>query len=355
MDDRNPPVGARPGTLAIPEGSPPPRIYVFEYAEGRLQEKGVEDPDELRFEPVEGATTWIDVQGMGDETVLRRIAELFGIHPLALEDAVNVPQRAKAELYDAHQVIIARAPLVVEGRVEVPQVCLIVGNGYVLSIQERYFGFFDPVRERIRAGIGPIRASGPGYLAYALLDALVDRYYPVVEEISGQLDELEDAVLEDPRGEDLVGIHKVRRDVATLRRVGWPQRETLNDMVRNASPFLDDEVRVYLRDTFDHMSQIMGRLDFCREVAVGLMEIYLSSMGHRQNEIMKVLTLMASIFIPLTFIAGIYGMNFEYMPELNRRGAYFVVLAVMLAVAAGMVAYFRRRGWLGGSRRRGPD
>jgi magnesium transporter len=355
LEKRNPPIGARPGTLAIPEGSPAPRIYLFDYTPERVTERAVTDLAELEPFAETDATTWIDWQGMGDEEALWRVAEIFGIHPLALEDAVNIPQRSKFEIYDAHQIIIARSPLAEEGRLGAPQVCFVLGRNYLVTFQERYFGFFDPVRERIRAGRGPMRESGPDYLAYALIDALVDRYYPVVDEISQNLDELEDAILLDADAGHLAQIHKIRRDVATLRRVGWPQGETIGELTRAPSPFVTEETRVYLRDTFDHMSQIMGRIDFCREVIVGLMDIYLSTVGYRQNEIMKVLTLMASIFIPLTFVAGIYGMNFEYMPELQRRGAYFLVLGVMIVIAVAMTAYFRYRGWLGRSRRRSRD
>jgi len=351
IEKRNPPVGSRPGTLAIPPNSPEPRIKLFEYGPDDVIERAVEDVEELAPYARTESVTWIDVQGMGDEAKLRRIAEIFGLHPIALEDAVNVPQRAKSELYDEHQLVIGRAPLDGESGLDVPQVCFLVGRQYLITFQDRYFGFFDPVRERIRAGIGPIRHSGVDYLAYTLIDALADHFYPVVARLSDELDELEDDVLEDAQTEDLARLHRIRRDLATLRRVAWPQRETLSDMVRSPSPFFSDEVRVYLRDTDDHMGQIAGRLDFCREVAVGLMDLHLSAMGHRQNEIMKVLTLMASIFIPLTFIAGIYGMNFENMPELQSRRGYFIVLTVMAAIGVALVVYFRRRGWLGPPRR----
>jgi magnesium transporter len=349
IERRCPPVGARPGTLAIPADSFPPRIFLFDYSQEREVEQRVEDLSELEPYAETDTTTWIAVQGMGDEAALWRIAEIFGIHALALEDAVNIPQRAKAELYDDHLLVIARTPLIEDGKLDVPQVCFLLGSHYLITFQDRYFGFFDPVRERIRAGIGPIRSSGPDYLAYALIDALVDRYFPVVEDLSQEMDEIEDRVLAEPAPEDLVRLHQLRRDIAVLRRVAWPQRESINDLVRSSSPFVSEAVRMHLRDTHDHISQIAGRVDFCREVAVGLMDMYLSNLSHRQNEIMKVLTIMASIFIPLTFIAGIYGMNFEYMPELRRPSAYFVVLAAMLAVALTMIGYFRHRRWLGGS------
>jgi magnesium transporter len=357
LKKRNPPIGARPGTLAIPAGSPPPQIHLFDYGAENVVERTIEDCTELEQFARTETTTWIDVRGMGDESVLRRIGEIFGIHLLALEDAVNVPQPAKTEVYDEHQLIIARAPLSHEGELSVPQVCFLLGRHYLVTFQDRYYGFFDPVRDRIRAGVGPIRVAGPDYLAYALIDVLVDHYYPVVEGLSGEIDDLEEVILTDPQPEDLARMHAVRRSVATLRRVGEPQRETLNNMCRSDSPFMGEEARTYLRDTSDHMLQIMGRLDFCREVVVGLMDMYLSNVSHRQNEIMKVLTLMASIFIPLTFIAGIYGMNFENMPELQSQFGYFTVLIVMVGMAALLVWYFRRQGWIGHAkrRRRGPD
>ena len=357
LTKRNLPIGARPGTLVIPADSPPPRVHLFDYGPEQVAERSIEDLAELeRFARTE-TTTWIDVRGMGDEAALRRIGEFFGIHPLALEDAVNVPQPAKTELFDEHQLIIARAPLLQDGELSVPQVCFLLGRHYLITFQDRYYGFFDPVRERIRSGVGPIRIAGPDYLAYALIDVLVDHYYPVVGGLSEELDDLEDVVLVDPEPQDLARMHHVRRSVATLRRVGWPQRETISDLYRSTSPFMGEDARTYLRDTHDHMSQVMGRLDFCREVVVGLMDMYLSNMSHRQNEIMKVLTLMASIFIPLTFIAGIYGMNFEYMPELKSSRGYFIVLSLMFVMAALLVWYFRRQGWIGRSRRRrrGPD
>jgi magnesium transporter len=208
------------------------------------------------------------------------------------------------------------------------------------------------VRERLRAGHGTIRQRGPDYIAYAILDTLVDRYYPVAESLSERLDELEDPAMDADDPETLNRIHVIRRQVAVLRRVGWPQREAVGQMARERLPFVSDEVRTFLRDTEDHIRQVMELLDSLREISMGLTEIFLTNVSHRTNEIMKVLTLMASIFIPLTFIAGIYGMNFEYMPELDDRIAYPLVLGVMVLVAVAMIAFFLRQGWIGRSRRR---
>jgi magnesium transporter len=316
-----PPAGSRPGTLAIPAGSPPSRVHLFAYSPQGVLERDVPDVEELARYVAPEATTWIDVRGLGDEAVLRRIGEIFSLHPLALEDAVNVPQRAKAQLYPDHQLVIARMPIVDErGEIDVPQVALFIGRRHLLSFQERSFGFFDPVRERIREGIGPIRAAGPDYLAYALIDTLVDRYYPIVESLANELDDLEDrAVTSSPDPEVLERIHRNRRHLVVLRRVARPQREAVRELLAGESPFVSDEVRTFLRDTYEHVAQVVELADSSHEMSVGLMEIYLSNVGQRTNEIMKVLTLMASVFIPLSFVAGVYGMNFDYMPELHPR------------------------------------
>jgi magnesium transporter len=349
-----PPVGARPGTLAIPAGSPPPRIHVFDYDAEACREAAIESPEELAPYLESSHKTWVDVQGFGDEAKLRRLGEVFGLHVLTLEGAVNVPQRASNEVASAHQQIIARAPILGEdGGIEVPQVCMILGENYLLTLQDRYFGFFDAVRNRLRSGPGrPIRRFGPDYLAYALLDVLVDHYFPIVEHLAAELEDLEEEVNDDPSHETLSQLHGIRRRLVVIRRVGWPQREALRSILQEDSPFISPETLVFLRHTEQHITQIMEAVDSSREMTNGLVDIYLSNVSQRTNEVMKVLTLMASIFIPLTFIAGIYGMNFEFMPELHSPLGYPVALGAMVAVAAGMILFFRRRGWLGSGRRR---
>jgi magnesium transporter len=348
------PAAAAPGTLMIPEGSPPPRIHLMEYDENGFDERDIEDLEALVPYARTTRTTWIDIQGLGDEGTLRRVAEIFGIHRLALADAVNVPQRAKADSYDEHLLIVGRAPC--EGTEDldhVPQVCLLISSGYLVTFQERYFGFFDGVRDRIRSGGGgTIRAAGPGYLGAALLGALVDYYYPVLGDIAQELDDIEEEILLAPTPESVGRVHQLQRRITTLRRVARPQAEALARLYRDASPFLDATARMYLRDAQDGAEQILGRLDSAREVAVDTMSAVLATLGHRQNEVMKILTLVGSVFIPLTFIAGIYGMNFEHMPELKLRLGYPLALSVMGAVALAMLMLFRRRGWLGDGRRR---
>jgi magnesium transporter len=344
----NPKIGARPGTLASPPASPFPKVTVVQYDSERVERREIHDVAELRAIRDDQRVTWVVVQGLGDEGIIRAIGEIFELHPVALENAVNVPQRAKTEVYEHHQLLIARTPCIdAAGLVRTPQVCFILGKHYLLTFQERYFGFFDPVRERIQAGIGAIRTDGPDYLAYALIDAMVDRYYPVAQYLTDGLEELEDIVVENPHPEVLARIHAYRRQLVVLRRVGWPQREAISAMLRERTPFFSDQEKVYLRDTYDHIAQIVELIDSAREMASDLADAFLSNVSHRTNEIMKVLTLMASIFIPLTFLAGIYGMNFEHMPELSTRNGYFVALGVMITLAVGMTAYFNRRGWIG--------
>ncbi|MEZ4414090.1 MAG: magnesium/cobalt transporter CorA [Gemmatimonadales bacterium] len=349
---QHPPPGSRPGTLAIPPDSPPPRIHVYQYTAEELLERPIGKVEELVPFARSDKTTWVDVRGLGDEAVLRRIAELFNIDGLSLEDAVNLPQRAKSEARDQHQVIIARLPILTEdGGVDTPQVCLLLGKRHLVSFQETALGAFEPVRERLRSGIGPIRALGPDYLAYALIDTLIDRYYPPAEQLSHELEDLEDEISERDNPEAIARLHDIRRQLVILRRVGWPQREAITSLIRDQTPFVTDEVRAYLRDTQDHIAQIVELIDSCREMTVSLMDIHLSALSQRTNEVMKVLTIVASIFIPLTFIAGIYGMNFEYMPELHRQHAYPMVIATMAVVAALMLGYFWHRGWIGGRKR----
>jgi magnesium transporter len=343
--------------MVAPE-APSPTISVIDYTSGGVHERTIADVAELGVEAPPGTVRWIDVQGLGDEALLRRLGEIFDLHPLALEDVVNVPQRPKSELYDHQQLFIARMARVGEqDDIDVEQVSLFVGKGYVLTLQERRGDVFDPVRHRIRLGQGLIRRSGPDYLAYALLDTVIDGYYPVIEALGDRLHDLEEEILASPTRAGLRRIHRIRRDLLALRRSAWPQREAVHSLIREESPWVGDPVRQFLRDTHDHVVQIVDVIETYRELAASLMDIYLSSLGQRTNGVMKVLTIMASIFIPLTFLAGVYGMNFEFLPELKLHWAYPAVLAVMALTAGGMLLYFRRRGWIGrtGDDREGPS
>ncbi len=345
---RRPEVGARPGTLVPSEEILPCRISVVRYGTDILEELPDVPAAELSPGLLRAPMTWIDVQGLGDAAVLSRLSELFQIHPLALEDAVNIPQRPKYEAYDAHQLFISRMVRSdAQVSLDIEQVSIFMGPGYVLTLQEHYGDVFDPIRKRLRANKGPIRRSGPDYLAYALIDAVLDGYYPVVETIGEHLHDLEEAILSQPSRSTLQQIHVLRRQLLALRRAVWPQREAVAHLMREDNAVVTPPVREYLRDCHDHAVQIVDVIETYRELAGNLMEIYLSGLSQRTNEVMKVLTIMASIFIPLTFLAGVYGMNFQYLPELHYRWAYPAVLGLMLAIGVGMLLYFHHRGWLG--------
>lgn len=351
---RHPQVGAKPGTLVIPNESPVPRIRVITYGQDGVNDREF-DASELDTltQALEGqSVTWIDVQGFGDSTMMRKIGDIFKLHPLLLEDVVNVPQRPKVESYGDQLLIIVRmvrldGPTVIQ----MEQVSVVLGSNYVLTFQERYGDVFDPVRKRIRDSTASVRKHGSDYLAYALIDTIVDGYYPVLESIGDELESLESIVVTDPSPELLSQLNRFKNQLVNLRRGIWPQREAVSQLARDEHPIITDEVRLYLRDTYDHCVQTSEVTEMYREMVTGLMNVYLSSIANRTNEVMKVLTIVATIFIPLTFLAGIYGMNFEYMPELHNKWAYPVIWFTMVFLAVIMLILFQRNGWIGSDRR----
>jgi magnesium transporter len=348
---RRPPVGARPGTLALPADSPPPVIRLIRYDGDHLEERSIDDVDELSGILQESKwVSWIDVQGFGDEATLQKLREIFELHPLAMADAVNTPQRPKCEIYDHFNLYIARMVRLGEHReICAEQVTIFLGKQYVLTLQEQYGDVFDPVRKRIRQGEGMIRRHGSDYLTYALIDAVLDGYYPVIEMLGDRLHDLEEEILERPSKAGMRRIHTIRHELLGLRRAIWPQRDAVNSLIREESDLVSPMVRQYLRDCYDHAVQTSDAVETFRDLAANLMDLYISSMSQRTNEVMKVLTIMASIFIPLTFIVGVYGMNFDYLPELHVWWAYPVLLVIMFVIAVGMVIFFRMKGWIGRS------
>jgi magnesium transporter len=350
LHKRQPPIGSSPGTLVIPAASPPPVITLFDYGPADVVERKITDPSDLPGYLDTETVTWVEVEGLGNEKLIRQVGEVFGLHPLALEDAVNIPQRPKFEVYDNFVLIVTRLARLDRESVDVEteQIAIFLGAHFVLTLQERCGDVFDPVRARIRSGNGPIRRSGPDYLMYALLDTVVDAYYPVLEQMGEYLDDIEREILNNPLPENLRAIYNGRRQLLDVRRAIWPQREAVNAMIRDQNDVISADVRVYLRDVYDHTVQAIDVTETYRELATNLMDIYLSAVGQKTNEVMKVLTVVSSIFIPLTFIAGVYGMNFQHMPELAAKWGYPLCLAAMFVVAIGELIYFRRKGWLGG-------
>jgi magnesium transporter len=297
---------------------------------------------------------WVDVQGIGDERTLVELQRLFSLHPLALEDAVNSGHRPTSQVYGHHHLIISRAPRLhtKPGVLQYEQVSLFLGERTLLTIQERHGDELHAVVDRLRQANTPIRSSGVDYLAYALLDAVVDQYVPLLEEMGDFLERIEREVLRSHETAVLTEVNRARRELLMTRRALWPQRDMVGGLIRDPSPFLSDSTRVYLRDVLDHCTQLIDVVETYREVASGLMSTYLSTVGNRTNEVMKVLTMISTIFIPLSFVAGIYGMNFQHMPELRSRAGYPIVLGSMAIVALGMMVFFVRRGWIGAGWRR---
>ena len=349
--------GAMPGTVVADPDAPVPTIAVMRYGPDTFEEVPFCRLEDLAAMRGSAAVLWVDVTGLGDASVIRRVGEIFDLHRLELEDIVNVHQRPKAEEFEEHVFIVARM-VVAERGVETEQISLFLGHGFLLSFQERAGDCFSAVRERLRHGKGRIRQQGADYLTYSLIDATIDGFYPILESYGEEIDTLEDGIFENPDIGQMNRLHEVKRDLLMLRRAVWPTREMVNALIRDESPFVGGDARVYLRDCYDHTIQLMDVVETYREISSSLLDAYLSSMSAKLNEIMKVLTIIATIFIPLGFVASVYGMNFDTsvspwnMPELKLHYGYPLALAGMAAIAGGLLLYFWRRGWIGRSRRR---
>lgn len=347
------PPGTAPGTLLDAPGAAPPTIRVIGYGPDDIVEAEVATPEGLRDHLGHWPVLWVNVDGVGHADTLRRVGEVFGLHRLALEDVVNVPQRAKVEEYGDHLFLVARMAWHQESECS-EQLSLFLTAGVVITFQERAGDPLEPVRDRLRRASGRIRTSGADYLAYAVLDSVVDNYFPVLESYADRLDVLEEEILSSPTRSTMARLHAVKRELMTLRRAIYPMRDAVSSLLREPHAEVREETLVFLRDLHDHTVQAIDLLDTYRDVASSLGDLYLSTVSHRMNEIMKVLTMFSAIFIPLGFIAGLYGMNFDYgesplnMPELHWYWGYPFVLTVMASVAGGLVFFFWRKGWIGG-------
>lgn len=355
-------IGQAPGTLReISEAERvPTRIDVLRYDGDAIEEHAdvsVAEAAALRERP---GVAWIDVVGVRDPDTIRALGDAFGLHPLVLEDLTHTTQRPKLEAYEDQLFIVVKmlhAPsepdaehlgAEAEGapEIRVEQVGLLLGPNYVISVQEFEGDVFEPIRLRIRQAAGRIRSAGADYLAYALLDIIVDHYFVVMEGIAFHIEALEEAVLSDPQPELQTEINALRREAIFLRRSIWPLREVISSLLRDESPLVTDATKVYLRDAYDHTIQVVDMIESFRDVLASLVDLYLSSLSHRMNEVMKVLTVIGSIFIPLSFLTGLYGMNFVNIPELEYENGYFVFLGVIGLLIVAMLAYFKRRDWI---------
>jgi magnesium transporter len=344
--------GTAPGTLrAAEQRIEKVRVTVMDYAPDRLQEKTITHVEELFPYRDSPTVTWINVEGLHDVNLLEAIGKHFGFHPLTLEDVLNCGQRPKLEDYGNYHFLIMKSLLHSE-TLETEQISFFLGGNYVITFQEVPGDSFEAVRERIRRGKGVIRRMGADYLTYALIDALVDEFFPVLEKYGEQIEALEAALLLKPAPETIQEIHRVKRELLLVRRAAFPERDVIGAMQREESDVIRPETQVFLRDCYDHTIQVIDMLETYRELASGMLDVYLSSVSNRMNEIMKVLTIISTIFIPLNFIAGVYGMNFRpeasplNMPELNWYFGYPFALSMMAAVAVLLVVYFWNKRWL---------
>jgi magnesium transporter len=342
--------GLPPGTLVHigEQKTERVRITLIDYDETQLKQAEVETVEECFPFKDKPTVTWINIDGLHDVPVIEKIGRHFNLHPLLLEDILNTEQRPKMEDFGDYIFLVAKMLYYddQEGRVETEQVSLILGSSWVISFQERPGDVFNTVRERIQKGKGRTRKAGADYLAYSLLDAIVDNYFIIMEKLGDRIEDTEAELAVSPSPQTLQAIRAMKKEMVSLRKSVWPLRELVGNLERGGSALIHESTGVYLRDVYDHTIQVIDTVESFRDMISGMLDIYLSSISNRMNEVMKVLTIFAAIFIPLTFIVGIYGMNFDYMPELRWHWGYFGILIIMASVASVMLFYFKRKRWL---------
>jgi magnesium transporter len=321
------------------------RIRVIDYNEENIEEKELKTIEESFSYKDKTSVTWINIDGLHDVEIIQKLGNHFGLHPLVLEDIVHTDQRPKLEDHEDYLFIISKMLFFdeEEGQLRFEQFSVVLGPNFVISFQELFGDVFKQVRERIRTGKGRIRKMGADYLVYALMDAVVDHYFIVLEKIAERIEELEEDLIRNPGPEILQTIHDFKRELIFMRKSVWPLREVCSSLERGESSLIREKTAIFLRNLYDHTIQVIDTTETLRDIVSGMLEVYLSSVSNRMNEVMKLLTIIATIFIPLTFIAGIYGMNFKFMPELEWHWGYFVALGVMFAIFLIMLIWFRRK------------
>jgi magnesium transporter len=350
--------GTPPGTLVSHPDASPTTIQMVAYSPDDLTEHAIANVEQISGFLGGWPVLWIRVAGLGNIDIIHQLGELFSLHPLVLEDIINVHQRSKVEEYDRSLFIVTQCPSISNHHLVMEQTSLVLAGGVVLSFQEQPSSLFDPIVQRIRQRKGGrIRLSQADYLSYALIDTMVDSYFPILDQFSEALDHFEEKVIGQPDQVMINQIHGLKRDLLHLRRIAWPLRDAVNSLTREKA-VISDSTRVYLRDCYDHVVHIIEILESHRERGSDLINIYLSSISNKMNEVMKVLTIIATVFMPIGVVAGIYGMNFDVtaspynLPELGWRFGYPFALGLMGAIAVGFMIFFKRRGWLGGGKGR---
>ncbi len=342
--------GLPPGTL-VHEGErkvEKTRITLIDYDETHFQENEVDRIEDCFPFKDKPTVTWINIDGLHDIELMEKLGTHFGIHPLVLEDILSVGQRPKMDDFDDYIFVVMRMLSYDDDNDELisEQVSLLVGSNFVISFQERIGDVFDPIRQRLRNNKGRIVKQGADYLAYSLLDIVVDNYFSILEKVGDRVEIMDEMIVDNPNPENLQEIQAMKREMIFLRKSVWPLREVVSGLERLDSKLINESTGIYLRDVYDHTIQVIDTIEALRDMISGLLDIYMSSISNKMNEVMKVLTIIATIFIPITFLAGIYGMNFEFMPELKFAWAYPAVWCVFIAVVAVMVAFFKRKKWL---------
>jgi magnesium transporter len=342
--------GLPPGTLIHigEQKTAAVKITVIDYDQEHFHEKVVESVEDCFEYKTTDTVTWINVDGLHDISVIETLGRHFGLHPLTMEDILNANQRPKFEEGENYIYIVLKMLTCAdhEQNVNSEQVSLIIGRNFILSFQEDVGDVFDIVRDRIRTGKGRVRKMGPDYLAYSLMDAVVDNYFVVLEKLGDRIEPMQDNILAEADGALIRQVHLLKRELLVLRKSVWPLRETISAAQKTDSNLIDNSTKIYFRDLYDHTIQVIEAIETFRDMTSGMLELYVSNTSNRLNAVMKVLTIIATIFIPLTFMAGVYGMNFQYMPELRWQWGYPMALLSMALVAGTMVIYFRKKKWL---------
>jgi magnesium transporter len=351
LKKRSSKAGLPPGSLVHigAKKTGPPLIRILDYDADSVRERNKAAVEECIPFRDSDSVTWIDVEGLHDVELLDRLGSCYGVHPLILEDILNTDQRPKADDMDGYIYVVLKMLDFDPQSLEIvsEQVSIILGRNYVISLQEGREGdLFEPLRERIRGNKGRIRKLGPDYLAYSLLDTIIDHYFIILEKFAERIEALEDDLVSDPKPETLQQIHQLKREMIFLRKSAWPLREVVNVLEKSESELIRPATKIFLRDIYDHAIHIIDSIETYRDMLSGMLDIYLSSVSNRMNQVMKVLTIIATIFMPLTFLAGVYGMNFRHMPEIGWRWSYPILWLVMLGVAGVMVYFFKKKNWL---------
>ncbi|MDH3314262.1 MAG: magnesium/cobalt transporter CorA [Gammaproteobacteria bacterium] len=345
-------VGAAPGTFFDNPTATPSAITAIGFSPERLESAEVADMPSVQALRSRFPVVWVDVAGLANTDLIRSLAGEFRLHDLAVADVVNIHQRPKVEEYDDHLFVITRMPIENQ-RLETQQVSLFLARGLLITFSERQSAVFDPIRSRLANPRSSLRAKGADYLAYAVIDAVIDSFFPLMESYGELLEQVETRTIEHPSRGNSREIHVLRGDLLLLRRCAWPLREIVNELTRGTTDLVEQETKIYFRDCYDHAVHVLDTVETYRELAFGLVDLYMASLSSRMNEIMKVLTIIATIFIPLSFIAGVYGMNFDRryawnLPELGWPFGYAFALALMATSAGVMLWFFRKKGWIGG-------